>query len=1031
MAIATLNFRDGAGAAVLIDDAEDTTDWDNIGGGMFANGSDVFKAGTSAIFVEAKDLGVQGIKFDAGTALGANIDFTVTDRRLYMWILVLSANLCDSFARGGVRIYAEDGSANWGEWFVGGNDIAWVGGGFKRIVIDLTRTPDNNSGTNPDISDIQWVGADCKWVRTVGKAPSLVLDQLAYGTHLEVTGGSDADPVTLDDILAADLAGSGVNHFTGFVDVNKAEAFEMVSKIVIGDESGALNTVFKSTNEKIVWGDNPLDPAGGDNVLTVSEDTGTTKFLIGNSSGTGDAEVGFDGSVMYAANDIFGLGYQLDLSPAVDTVEIFASTFQNADDGIILSSDTGHKWKSNAVVESGQVDPKQTIIRKSQFNRTAHKGRGTDQDAFVSEDGGVFTDETTESNNATANDMTLLPTPAAANDRAYWGWLRKFDDVEINVGTAGAGTYTLSWDYWNGSTWSPLTVIEDSYAVSNQDATQVLGNATIIGVGQSITGAGGVLLKAQALLSKTLLPLGTFAVAKIYAHSGTFGTSSIPTGSALATSKTINVTDLTGTLTLTDFIFEDGFLLVNTTKYVLTIEYSGGDSLNFVNVGTDTSSPTHGGNFSTLTGSTWTAVGGTDQIFLAFTKILTDGTGDFKTAGSNRVTFAISSDWAKTVVDSSVPTIPLYFIRATSDGGTRTTQPLGTQSFVRTSAPDGAALLWNATIDMEECSFLANTDADNEPHAIEHDVAGTRTYDNLKFAGNDFDVENSVAATTEDSYAISNRNATQALGNGTIIGVAQSITGAGGVMSRARFILSKTLAPTGNAVAKIYAHSGTFGTSSIPTGTALATSKTLDVTTLTTTLALIELEFEDEFTLVSATKYVLTLEYSGGDASNFVNIGTDTSSPTHGGNFATLTGSTWSAVAGTDAIFFAFTGAIVKVNATNGSDPLTDENTGIPPGATIIVNTISLKVTVRNQQGDLLEGMRVRYEESDGTLIGDGETNASGVFDFSFNFPGDTPARIIIRRKDFEDFDSGALTITSAGFDIPVRMLPDVDVDLP
>jgi len=54
--------------------------------------------------------------------------------------------------------------------------------------------------------------------------------------------------------------------------------------------------------------------------------------------------------------------------------------------------------------------------------------------------------------------------------------------------------------------------------------------------------------------------------------------------------------------------------------------------------------------------------------------------------------------------------------------------------------PDGAALLWNLDIDIEDCKFIANTDAVYDPHAIEHPLSGEYNYVDLEFPGNDYDI---------------------------------------------------------------------------------------------------------------------------------------------------------------------------------------------------------------------------------------------------------------------------------------------------
>jgi len=73
------------------------------------------------------------------------------------------------------------------------------------------------------------------------------------------------------------------------------------------------------------------------------------------------------------------------------------------------------------------------------------------------DDDGVDTDETTEANNPTANDMHLLPDPGAVGDGSYFGGVTPYDYLVLNVGTAGAGVWTITWKYWDGDTWEALS----------------------------------------------------------------------------------------------------------------------------------------------------------------------------------------------------------------------------------------------------------------------------------------------------------------------------------------------------------------------------------------------------------------------------------------------------------------------------------------------------------------------------------------------------------------------------------------------
>lgn len=133
-------------------------------------------------------------------------------------------------------------------------------------------------------------------------------------------------------------------------------------------------------------------------------------------------------------------------------------------------------------------------------------------------------------------------------------------------------------------------------------------------------------------------------------------------------------------------------------------------------------------------------------------------------------------------------------------------------------------------------------------------------------------------------------------------------------LSRVHVRLKKTGAPTGNLTAVLYAHSGTFGTSSIATGAALATSVNIDVSKLTTSYQEIEIGFDTQYEMAASTNYVISFEYSSGDGSNYVQI-EGAASGTHAGNRASYIGS-WSASAGSDLNFSAYTNP--KLYGLNG-----------------------------------------------------------------------------------------------------------------
>ena len=91
--------------------------------------------------------------------------------------------------------------------------------------------------------------------------------------------------------------------------------------------------------------------------------------------------------------------------------------------------------------------------------RTRNQGISS---AVIADDNGVFTDETTEGNSTAAGDMNLLPTtPVVNQDRYVFGHQDQFTRLKVNVSTAGTGGFTITWEYWNGSSFTALSDVVD------------------------------------------------------------------------------------------------------------------------------------------------------------------------------------------------------------------------------------------------------------------------------------------------------------------------------------------------------------------------------------------------------------------------------------------------------------------------------------------------------------------------------------------------------------------------------------------
>lgn len=137
-----------------------------------------------------------------------------------------------------------------------------------------------------------------------------------------------------------------------------------------------------------------------------------------------------------------------------------------------------------------------------------------------------------------------------------------------------------------------------------------------------------------------------------------------------------------------------------------------------------------------------------------------------------------------------------------------------------------------------------------------------------------------VSYTLMDGYSESNADAVSAqvydrMYSGNNTGFGQTFTADGGTIVRADFFLGRSpLAPSGTAVAKIYT-AVDLGDGFLGPDTLLATSDTIDVSTLGTTRVMTPFTFSTPYETTAATTLCVTVEYSGGDATHYVTVGYD------------------------------------------------------------------------------------------------------------------------------------------------------------
>ena len=485
--------------------------------------------------------------------------------------------------------------------------------------------------------------------------------------------------------------------------------------------------------------------------------------------------------------------------------------------------------------------------------------------------------------------------------------------------------------------------------------------------GQSFTGNGEKLARMAFDIHKLGSPPGTYTAA-LFAHSGTFGTSSVGTGTALATSTTvINGTDLGGVFGWVFFDFDSTFTLVNGTNYVMALVRStAGDASNQVEIVYDSNAPTRPGNACTFNGSTWTAIGSTDYMTQVYTvpttpptnvvghyspawygsttaiveeqpttQRLTAGTGSFVAAGNmtgtgvcegvgwsvnnyvellygvtlkstdltngDTLTFRVLRNGAVLNAYSVTPTLNVVKIPpAITQAAYQFFDDAGTESGAAALAAQDTAVTGNLSVGdgygmvrvrLQSTSAIAIPATDDFRLQWEKNASGSWN--------------NVLPLTTIEDYGWGNESNWATLGSTAgFTRAGQSFTGNGEALSRVGWSINKSGNPTGTLTCTLYAHTGTYGVTGVPTGAVLATSTTsIDATAIPGSGSIwAYFDFDGTYTLVNGTRYFITVNYSlTGDDVNVVIVDSDNTTSTLTGNKALYIAS-WSALGSEDML---------------------------------------------------------------------------------------------------------------------------------
>jgi hypothetical protein len=187
----------------------------------------------------------------------------------------------------------------------------------------------------------------------------------------------------------------------------------------------------------------------------------------------------------------------------------------------------------------------------------------------------------------------------------------------VAVATPATDDWQLQWEKNASGTWNNVGfVLNESYegVAGSNDALLT----TVTAEGQSFTGNGRKLSSVQLWTTKTGTPPGNIT-AQIYAHTGTFGTDGVPTGSPLATSTAMAATSVSNN-NWTVWQFDGTFTLVNGVQYFVVLSVSTpGTAGNFVAVSLSLDTPVAAGNRAVLNSGVWSPFSSLDYLFRVYT----------------------------------------------------------------------------------------------------------------------------------------------------------------------------------------------------------------------------------------------------------------------------------------------------------------------------------------------------------------------------------------------------------------------------
>jgi hypothetical protein len=296
------------------------------GGGSVVEDTDIFIEGTTSV-AEQISTSRRVMLYDNGSTID------LSNSHVYIWVNCGIVGLLDLKANGGLTVrLTGPTSSDFVEWYVGGSDSwpASIQGGWTMFVVDTQAATSNTGGTPPALTAIQKIGISAVTATVMTKASDNTwvdaIWTLSDGNPGIIVEGRNAGTT---DWTFADI-NTELGNSAGMFVQSDGGAWKCNAPIQIGVNDTTTHG-FTDSNQTILWDDQEFVAADHYGITALGNSGGTTRFLMGNKSGTGDDATGSQGGSILAASS--GQRFYLDFDdPNLNDIGLYGVTLQHGAD---------------------------------------------------------------------------------------------------------------------------------------------------------------------------------------------------------------------------------------------------------------------------------------------------------------------------------------------------------------------------------------------------------------------------------------------------------------------------------------------------------------------------------------------------------------------------------------------------------------------------------------------------------------------------------------------------------------------------